>query len=247
MKKYLLYVLIFGIAVLGTGWANVNDKAFPVEPQTFVSVPAEPDEEVECFIDESVDESLLPTPPSDRDLRIAETVALWNMFFDDEQAKKDDPRREKFQEYAEFVVNAADAVKDKLHGYKNMHLLVATLITEESSVTAGLVGSRGEVGLMQTWGVALNGVKSEEVHKDPNLGIVLGVNFLVKLAELHCPGTVYDHDWIGAVSVYGSGPNGLTADGKCKEFPFAKERIGLVQRYHYRIHETNNDLQNLAY
>jgi len=247
MKKGFIFAIIFGIAGLSAGWSTVNEDAFPKEPQTFVSVAAEPNEDVECFINESADESLLPIPPQDREVRIAEVVALWTMFFDDQGAKKDDPRREKFQEYAVYVINAVDAVKSKLHGYKNMHILVATLITLESSVTAGMVGKRGEVGLMQTWGVALNGVKPEEVHKDPNLGIVLGVNFLVKIAEEYCPGTVYDHDWTGAVSVYGSGPNGLTANGKCKVFPFAKERIGLAQRYHYRLHEANNDLQNLIY
>ena len=247
MKNGFVFAIIFSTAWLSAGWSTVNEGAFPKEPQTFVSVAAEPNEDVECFINENVDESLLPSPPLDRELRIAEVVDVWTMFFDDQGAKKDDPRREKFQEYATYVVNAADVVKDKLHDYKNMHILVATLITLESSVTAGLVGKRGEVGLMQTWGVALNGVKPEEVHKDPNLGIVLGVNFLVKLAEEHCPGTVYDHDWTGAVSVYGSGPNGLTKDGKCKIFPFAKERVMLAQRYHYRIHEAHNDLKNLVY
>lgn len=232
MKNIIIMILVFTMLGLCIGC----EKEQEVKP----FVPAEP---ICCETNQSIDEDCIVLECFEyeeekvitREERIKEVIGVWELFFKDGNAPLDDPRRAYFEEYAGYVIDAVDKHKDQLHGYKNMDILVATFITIESSVTKGKVGKRGEVGLMQTMGVALGGYKVEEVHNDPELSIFVGTNYLVRIAEQYCPGSVYDDDWIGAVTVYSYAPEYSLTNGVCNKLPIAKEKINLVKRYRWRL------------
>lgn len=190
--------------------------------------------------------------PVSRDQMIREVEMLWDMWFDDEGAKDSDPRRERFPEFAEYVADAVIMYQNtqtdiggQLPKHKDDHLVMAFMAAKESSVTFDVVGtSHQEVGLMQLHGVALAGYAPEKVQHNPKLGVLLGVRWLtaqLPKCEQEGAGIFGDQfawetsDWIGPLSVYAGGPNGIRKDGRCARFSKMRERIDKVRFYRTRI------------
>jgi len=187
---------------------------------------------------------------------VEEVIQLWEMWFDDEGAKDMDPRRERFQEFAEYVVDAVRMYQDgptdiggQLPNALNDHLVVAYWIAKESSVTPNVVNDgengRGEVCLMQLHGKALAGYSPDKVLHNPRLCVLLGTRWIasqIPKCKQNGAGGVYgdqfaweDSDWIGPMSVYAGGPNALKKKGKCARFGKVRERIDAVRFYRARI------------
>ena len=197
----------------------------------------------------------------DRDTMIREVVEVWNMFFEDGNVKQSDPRRDRFEEFAGYVADAVFMYQNNevviqgesalLPKHRSAHLLIAVIITKESSVRYDLVGSapRFEVGLMQVHGVALNGYDPEVVKRNPKLGVLLGVRwFTYTLAQCRQHRMEGDDegwrntDWLGPLTIYGAKPSSAYKDRKnkvCRVFPHAKERVALLDFYETRIDAQN--------
>lgn len=188
-----------------------------------------------------------------RGVMIEENVMLWDMFFDDDGAKATDVRRGRFREYAEYVADAVlmyqgdTDIKGKIPKHRNVHLLVGTMMTIESSVTFDVVGPapRFEVGMLQLHGRALAGFKRDKVKKNPQLGVLLGVRWLAAQIPVCYPDgtdqeTWTDESWLGPLSVYQAGEKVAVAkNGKCHRLSVAKKRVRLTKMYRARIdHET---------
>ncbi len=188
----------------------------------------------------------------DYNLMIAEIEELWTMFFDDDNAKDRDKRRDRFNDHAtdlaDAVVMYQDAPTDiggQLPMHENVHLLMAWMVAKESSITYDAVGDKGEVGLMQIMPnnrKALAGYSPDQVQHNPKLGLLLGVRWMAAMIE-ECPDTdVFDvgwsdHSWLGPLSVYAGGPNAIRKNGTCKVFKTARERIARVLMYRSRIEQ----------
>lgn len=177
---------------------------------------------------------------------VEEVVMLWQMWFDDEGAKKYDRRRDRFTEFAEYVVDAVVLYQDtpteiggQLPGSRNDHLMVAVMIAKESSVTYDVEGrSHQERGLMQVHGKALAGYSPEVVQKNPKLGILLGVRWIAaQIPKCRTDEELgwEDADWAGPLSRYAGGQRGMRADGTCARFTTIRERVRMMQFYRARI------------
>jgi len=184
---------------------------------------------------------------------VAEVEMLWEMWFDDENAPANDKRRQRFTEFAEYLVDAVIMYQNEqtdiggqLPGAKNDHLVVAYMVAKESSVTYDVVGtSHEERGLMQLHGVALAGYSPDKVQNNPRLGLLLGVRWLASFipqCQQDGAGGIFgdefaweDSDWIGPLSVYAGGPRGFRKDGRCAEFRTMRDRINAVRMYRTRI------------
>lgn len=185
----------------------------------------------------------------DRDLMVREVEMLWTMWFDDEGAKQTDSRRDRFEEYAEDLVDAVimyqqepTDIGGQLPGHQNDHLVMAFMAAKESSVTADVVGkSHQEVGLMQLHGVSLAGYAPEKVQHNAKLGVLLGVRWLTsQLPKCKTNPGLFDTewedaDWVGPLSVYAGGPKALRKDGRCARYGEMRERIDKVRFYRSRI------------
>ncbi|MCP4569014.1 MAG: lytic transglycosylase domain-containing protein [FCB group bacterium] len=179
-----------------------------------------------------------------------EVIKLWELFFDDDGAKQTDPRREMSSKYAEYVIDAVTMYQDsptdiggQLPTHKNVHLLVAWMIAKESSVTNGVVGKLGEVGMMQimpTNKAALAGYSPKKIKNNPKLSIMLGVRWMAYTTS-ECPNTdIFDTDWndldwVKPLSAYAGGQNAKRENGTCKSFTVAKERVQRTMMYRTRI------------
>jgi hypothetical protein len=101
----------------------------------------------------------------------------------------------------------------------------------ESSVNPTVVGKkpRREVGLMQCWGKALMGYSREEVRKDFELGLFLGIHWLgtmIQECKIDVDSMRGINSWKGPLSLYGAGPRRAIKHGKClTNFRFANRRI----------------------
>ena len=180
------------------------------------------------------------------DERSAEVVALWEMFFDDDHAPRYDRRRRDFKRFAKYLVKAVDRYQEattniggQLPKSKNTHLVAAQIITRESSITTNVVGSRGEVGLMQVMprGPAIDGHNPRKIIRDPELGIRLGVRWLAH-AVGKCQKNIdewKDNDWLGPLSFYQGGPQAIRKNGRCRIFKSAQERLRKTLLYRERI------------
>lgn len=188
---------------------------------------------------------------------ISEIIEVWELFFKDANVGRKDPRRKRFHEFASYLAQAIriyqnqeitiNGRKARLPKDKNIHILLAVLITKESSVKYDVVGTspRFEVGLMQVWGVALNGYDKETVKQNPELGILLGVRWIAYMTSLCKPYRVGQDkeewrttDWLGPLTMYGAKPSKVWIDKKkktCRIFPFARKRIKLTLFYRKRI------------
>ncbi|MCK4792578.1 MAG: hypothetical protein KAV87_53105 [Desulfobacteraceae bacterium] len=188
-------------------------------------------------------------PESEKEQMIAEVVMLWEMFFDDENASPSDPRRMKFQEYASYLVDSIllfqdrpTAIGGQLPKSNNLHALIATMVTFESSVTSGVIGmykNKREVGLMQVHGKALAGFTREQVVSNPKLGLLLGIRWLAAQIPTCYPHGAPDYfsyeDWLGPLSVYAGGPNAIRGNGSCKRFDISRKRVNRMMMYEKRI------------
>jgi hypothetical protein len=180
---------------------------------------------------------------------VSEVVSLWEMFFDDDNAPPRDWRRRNFQKYAEYLVQAVLMYQEvptdiggKLPKDRNTHLVAAQIVTMESSMRPGVVGVRGEVGLMQVMprGPAMAGYSTSRVKKTPEIGIRLGVRWLAYSVG-KCVGDVdewSDDDWLGPLSFYSGGSRAVRKNGTCCVFGIAKRRLEDVLNYRKRIDMT---------
>lgn len=188
-----------------------------------------------------------------REVMAREVVDLWTMWFDDERAPANDPRRERFEEHALDLADAVIMYQDEptdiggqLPGGRDDHLVVAYMVARESSVTYDVVGAMGEVGLGQLHGVALAGYAPEVVQHNPRLGLLLMVRWLASQLP-KCPSPdLYDmawstDDWVAPLSLYAGGHRAIKADGTCARFSSMQERITQVLIYRARIGQPNRD------
>lgn len=200
---------------------------------------------------------------STREVMIKEVIQVWELFFEDYNVSETDPRRQHFQEYAEYVADAVimyqnnDVVINGEHSrlpeHRSTHILVAVIITKESSVDHTVVGEapRFEVGLMQLWGVALAGYHPDVVKANPKLGVLLGVRFLTHMLSQCRPYRIEgdieewrNTDWLGPLTMYGAKPSKVWKDRKnkvCRTFPHASERLTLLELYETRINAENQE------
>ena len=182
---------------------------------------------------------------------VSEVVALWEKFFEIDGAPSRDWRRTNFDRYARYVVDAVVTFQNKDPGEKfrlprhdSSHLLIATIITKEASINSKVIGSRGEVGLMQIMphGPAMGGLKKSQVIGRPKIQIFLGVRWLARQIKTCYPKGVSDEEWtdehwLGPLSVYGGGNNGISKrTGKCRK-NLLRDRVTLMQMYRDFIRE----------
>lgn len=184
-----------------------------------------------------------------RDQMVREVVALWEMYFDDDRAPADDPRRARFEEHARDLADAVILYQDEptdiggqLPGHRDDHLIVAYMVAKESSVTYDAIGtSHGEVGLLQLHGVSLAGYQLEQVQHNPRLGLLLGVRWLAaQLPKCRRQEDLYDvgwttEDWTGPLSLYAGGPKAIRKDGTCSRYGTMRDRVARVRLYRTRI------------
>lgn len=172
---------------------------------------------------------------------IEDIVFVWQMLFDKANAKKNDWRRAKFQEYATEMVkilryyqnpNMDKNIREwSMPDNRFTHILIAYMIYRESSVDPTVIAksSLKEVGLLQVHGKALKGHSREEVVGDYRLGIWLGIDWMARMIN-ECGMSIEDFekptDWLGPLANYGAGARKAMKNGKCStKFFFAKERV----------------------
>ncbi len=175
---------------------------------------------------------------------------LWETFFDDESARPSDKRRDRFHEFAEYLVDIVIMYQNKptdiggqLPKHRNVHLLFATMVTIESSVDHTVVGPgpRHEVGLLQCHGEALVGYDPATVRRNPRLGLLLGIRWAASKVP-KCPRKDIldqgwdDYDWLGPLSLYAGGAaRAKRKNGTCKHFPVSRKRVDRTLMYRTRI------------
>ena len=206
--------------------------------------------EIEENMDNPIKHEDIPEYEQDPDRMVWEVVNLWEMFFDDDDAPAGDPRRDRFEEFAGYLVDAVLMYQNEptdlggqLPKHRNVHLLIAERVTRESSVTHNVVGPGGEVGLLQLMpgGPAMAGYSPEKVKNNPKLGLLLGTRWLAaQIPECKDDGNLYefgwdDWDWLGPLSVYMGGDKAKRKNGTCAGFKAAKTSIRKTILYRTRI------------
>lgn len=185
-----------------------------------------------------------------KEIMAKEIVYIWEMFFNDQGASPTDPRREMFQYYAEeiaesieyFKLNEAD-IGGKLPDHRSTHLMIAEMITRESSVNPHVVGKKKkEVSMFQMHGEALGGYPRQFVRKETGLAALLGVRWIAHHISLCSNVNSLDNwtneDWVRPISAYGAGIAKTYKNKKrktCKKFTFAKRRVKRMKSYALRI------------
>jgi len=238
----LPYIIVFAllayscVPTAGTQKTKVTEIPTIEEPAPLV----EPEPEV-----------IISKGPTKREIMIEEVIEVWQMFFDDQGASPDDSRRERFPEFAENVVDAVlyyqenpTDIGGQLPKDGKAHIMVATMITLESSVRANITSKSKlkEVGLMQIHGEALNGIARSAVINNPKLGVMLGVRWLAhNIYVCKYPTDKWkDWHWARSLSFYGAGaPKGLK-NGKCRSLRFGTRRIRLTNFYKARLDASKN-------
>ena len=179
-------------------------------------------------------------------------IAVWTLFLEDENIKETDSRWNNLAQYAEELADAImmyqDAPTDiggQLPMHRTTHVLMAVMVTKESSIKHKVVGtSRGEVGLMQIHGKGpLAGYDSKTVQANSRLGLLLGVRwFASRLPKCPMHRITGDSegwrpgDWIKPLSVYAGGHRAINPKTKkCYSFKIAHERVDLTKLYITRI------------
>lgn len=195
-----------------------------------------------------VPEADMPEYIGSRDEIVNEIVLYWQIFFEDEDAPMLDKRRARFEWYANLVYDAVRYYQEhetdiggRLPRCRGAFQLAASIVTFESSVNHTVVGSepRLEVGLFQVHGRALAGYKRDAVRKNAWLGVRLGVRWLASRIPMCYPDGINDAawndgDWMGPMSVYAAGDNGMW-NGKCLKLRVARKRIDRMIEYRERI------------
>jgi len=241
--------VFFGITWSDDGQANtVKAEMVETRPWMVEDTSVDTDEIVPCEALPVIDAGDIPQSETSRERMVREVVTVWELFFEDDKASATDPRRERFDEFAEYLVDAVLMYQEnptdiggQLPTESKAHLLLATMVTGESSVTFDVVGryfEKNEVGLLQTHGKALGGHKRAKVRKNPKLGLMLGVRWLAaqipKCFPDGMPDSWDDENWVGPLSLYAGGPKAFKA-GKCLKFKVAKSRIAMMKQYETRI------------
>lgn len=242
--------VFFGITQSDDGQANTVKKneaeSRPwIRPWMVEDTSVDTDGIVPCEALPVIDAGDIPQSETSRERMVREVVTIWEMFFEDDNASIDDSRRERFDEFAEYLVDAVLMYQEnptdiggQLPVDSKAHLLLATMVTVESSVTFDVVGRKNEVGLLQIHGKALGGHKPAEVQKNPRLGLILGVRWLAAQIPVcfpdGMPDSWSDDNWVGPLSLYAGGPKAFKA-GKCLRFRVAKSRIAMMKQYETRL------------
>jgi hypothetical protein len=249
----LLCLAATGISTIITpsGEPHADPVIPPVEVDRSYLEPAPPADTDPIICEELpiLSESDVPEYEVSRARKVQEVVSLWELFFEDEGASRHDPRRNNFHEYAEYLVEAVEMytenptdIDGQLPKHRNVHVLLAYMVTRESSVTADAEGPLGEVGLLQIHGLALAGYSKEKVKNNPKLGLLLGVRWLASRLP-KCPkskdlfGVGWDDwDWVRPLSLYAGGFRARNKrTGQCKEFDVAKQRVEGALFYRTRV------------
>jgi hypothetical protein len=192
-----------------------------------------------------VDPADIPEYEIGREEMVQEIIALWNAFFKKDNAPANDFRRDTFETYAEYLTdtiitfqNQPTDIGGQLPRHPNTHLLIATMVTLESSVTFDAVGKKneGESGLLQIHGKAREGIDYIEIRRRPKLGLFLGVRWLASRIPECYPNGINDEDWtdehwLGPLSLYAAGQRGYRKNGTCKHLKVSKKRIRLTKMY----------------
>jgi hypothetical protein len=241
------FCFVFFAVVSSDSASAVGSKAQVQKPPWMVPrTDTDTDTILLCDELQVLDRADIPESEKKKERMIAEVVMLWEMFLDDDNASPSDPRRVNFEEYAEYLVDAVRLFQDnptsiggQLPKSENIHYLIAQMITKESSVTPGVVGTRGEVCLMQLHGKALAGFTPDQVRRNPRLCLILGVRWLAAQIPTCYPDGAPEYfmheDWLGPLSVYAGGQNAIRKDGSCKRFGVAHDRVNKMMIYENRI------------
>jgi len=207
-------------------------------------------------IHEEIDIELVKAPEIDRTQMIEDIIQVWEMFLDDAECKQRDPRRMNFSVFAEELADAIIMYQNnptdiggQLPKDRNIHILMAVIVTKESSIVHNAVGAapRFEVGLMQIHGVALAGYNPDLVQHSSRLGLLLGVRWFAAQMDdckIHrIPGDNQEwrvDDLVGPMSVYAGGSKAIKKNGTCFRYKVARERVNLTKLYLTRIIAASN-------
>jgi len=243
MEK-LFYVVLMSICMFLTGC-----------PQDEVKVKGAEQVHTDFYQQTILDNSIIKEQPTEeekeqqlRESMEDEVVSLWKIYLEDNKASSKDGRWDVLDEFAHSLVKyvrkfQTEGIKRgkkiiRLPEHENTHLLLATMVTFETALYHEAVGPIGEVGLLQTHGVALNGFKPAHVQRNPDLGLMLGVRWLT-LQVPHCDKSTdskwCDDDWLGPLSIYVGGLRKAKRNGRCLKFKVSKRRVEYTKYYRNRI------------
>jgi len=236
---FLLTLLIVGIALLANCSSQKRIANIANNGPEIVLVPEEYPQTV--LPEEVIEVSLRPS----REVMVKEVVDLWTMWLNDYSTRKKDPRWSYLNEYAEALVDAVIFYQDnptsrggQLPVERETHLLVASMVVIETGITHTVVGtSRGEVGLLQCHGHALQGFEPETVSNNYRLGLRLGVRWLAYHTQFcqYSENRTFQ-EWVKPLSLYAAGiKNGKRKDGRCRKMAVAKDRVNMTLFYANRI------------
>ncbi len=228
-------------------WLVDTGDAAPIHEEIDVEPPAD-----ETTVDVDDPNDLEVT----KEQMITEIIEVWDMFLDDANCGPDDNRRSMFPIYAEELADAIIMYQNKptdiggqLPEERDIHILMAVIVTKESSIRHDVVGEapRFEVGLMQIHGVALAGYNPDIVQHNSRLGLLLGVRWFAahmdacKIKKI--PGDTVEwrtDDLVGPLSVYAGGHKAVKKNGTCYHYRVARERVNLTKLYLTRIDAASN-------
>lgn len=261
MPQALISTIFISLSLIFTACSQTDKNIHKVKPKVkhHVETTLVVKHEINKTIDTELDTKLAKVEISltNREIMVNEIKEVWELFFKDYNIKQTDPRRAHFDEYSNYIANSIIMFQNndininghisRLPKHRSVHLVIATVITKESSVNHTVIGAapRFEVGLMQIWGVALNGYNPDTVRKNPELGVILGIRWMTHmLSQCKTYRMKEDKegwrntDWLGPLTMYGAKPKNVWKDRKkkiCKVFPHAKERVELLNMYETRI------------
>jgi len=186
------------------------------------------------------------TIPMSKEQMISEVVTMWNMWLDDNNLSKNEPRRKRFPMYAKHLVNAVKLYQSKelivggqLPKGNNVHLIIASMVMYETAIRHWILGwKKNEVGLLQIHGKeALMRHNPKKVRYNPRLGIKLGVRWLAYHTQFCIPNPTDNIDqWAKVLSLYSAGVRrGRNKDGTCKRIRVARDRVDTAKVYAKRI------------
>jgi hypothetical protein len=181
---------------------------------------------------------------------VDDIVNVWTIWLDENGAPPADKRRKNLSKYANELADAIEVyqsdnsdVDSQLPKERTTHILLATMVTLESSINPTKVGKkRNEVGMLQIHGGGLAGYSRNEVKRSSALGLMLGVRWLALMVRDARPsldkirtGKWKTRDWLLPLSLYASGPEALDDKGNIVVVWPAKRRLGRAQMYMARL------------
>lgn len=248
MKK-LLHVVLMSTCLLLNGCPQDEEEVEDTEQ-------IDTDIYQQTVLDDSLLEEQLSPEEEEEQLRQEmedEVISLWRIYLEDHDTGSKDKRWDVLDQFAHSLIKyvrkfQTEGVKKgkeiiRLPEHENVHLLLATMVIFETALYHEAVGPIGEVGLLQTHGVALNGFKPAYVQRNPDLGLMLGVRWLT-LQLPHCErpsdSEWCDDDWLGPLSVYAGGLKKAKRNGKCLKFKVSKKRVEYTKYYRDRIDSSSS-------